>query len=545
MGSGPLARSVLVGLVGLSLAGFPVAAFAQTAKETTNAGKRWEEEFAFWQKASSGSDVTQFENYLKQYPNGTFASMARLRIAELKAAGNAKPATTASDDAAAKAKADEAKAAEEAKRVADAEKAKAEDARKAAEAEKAKAEAAKAEEAAAAASKLASEKAAAEEKAKAEAAAAEKARAEEAARLKAEADRKAADERRVAAEKAAEAERVEKEAAAAAEKARADEAARVQAEAERRKADEAAAAEKARAEAEANARAAEAAAARAEETKRLEAEKAAAAEKTRLEQEAAAARKLAEEKTRELERLKAEAAKAAAEAEAKAAEASRLAAEARKRAEEAEAAQKRATTSGPATATNDNAEADRLAAAQREEDTFQKAVVSGSRQAFQAYLDAYPRGRYASDARERMAALATTPTQKVETERLVEERPVVDPREAYMERSTRVQAQRWLSALGYSTYGADGVFGPRTRAAIAAWQGASGYRADGYLSRRQFAALRQAAQFAEARQASRERRYQREYDVLEGPVDGYYDGPYYGDDGYYRPRDGVVIIPGY
>ena len=84
-----------------------------------------------------------------------------------------------------------------------------------------------------------------------------------------------------------------------------------------------------------------------------------------------------------------------------------------------------------------------------------------------------------------------------------------------------------------------------SRAAIAAWQGASGYRADGYLSRRQFAALRQAAQFAEARQASRERRYQREYDVLEGPVDGYYDGPYYSDDGYYRRRGGVVIIPGY
>ena len=140
MGSGPLARSVLAGLVGLSLAGTPAVAFAQTAtgKEAGSAGKRWEEEFALWQKVSSGSDLAQYEGYLKQYPNGTFASMARLRIAELQASAKAKP--TASDDAAAKAKAEEAAAAakaEEAARKATEAK-KAEEAQKAAEAEKAR-----------------------------------------------------------------------------------------------------------------------------------------------------------------------------------------------------------------------------------------------------------------------------------------------------------------------------------------------------------------------------------------------------------------------
>ena len=83
---------------------------------------------------------------------------------------------------------------------------------------------------------------------------------------------------------------------------------------------------------------------------------------------------------------------------------------------------------------------------------------------------------------------------------------------------------------------------------IAAWQRSSGYRADGYLSRQQFRALRQAAQYAETRQYRQQRRYQRdrrEYDVLEGPVDGYYDGPYYRDDGYYDDGGGVVIIPRY
>jgi peptidoglycan hydrolase-like protein with peptidoglycan-binding domain len=108
----------------------------------------------------------------------------------------------------------------------------------------------------------------------------------------------------------------------------------------------------------------------------------------------------------------------------------------------------------------------------------------------------------------------------------------------------RAQAQRWLSLLGFNTHGADGVFGPRSRSAIAAWQGASGYRPDGYLTRQQYRALQRAADYAEVRQ-NRQRRYQRDYDVLEGPVDGYYDGPYYRDDGYYRGGGGMVIIPGY
>ncbi|MCA0345340.1 MAG: peptidoglycan-binding protein, partial [Proteobacteria bacterium] len=291
----------------------------------------------------------------------------------------------------------------------------------------------------------------------------------------------------------------------------------------------------------------------------------AAAEKARIEEEAAAARKLAEEKAAEVERLKAEAAKAAADAEAKAAEAARLAEEAEKRAEEAAAAERAAQENDTATAARENEAqgADRkdrgLAveqaddAAKREEETFQKAVLDGSEKAFRAYLDEYPDGRFVADARERLSALSNTARQEakprtdsetaiVETERKAEQ-PIVDRREAYMERSTRAQAQRWLSMLGFNTYGVDGVFGSRTRSAIAAWQGSSGYRADGYLSRQQYRALRQAAQYAEARQ-NRQRRYQQDYDVLEGPVDGYYER-YYRDDGYYNDGGGLVIIPGY
>ncbi|PZR47784.1 MAG: hypothetical protein DI537_59390, partial [Stutzerimonas stutzeri] len=183
----------------------------------------------------------------------------------------------------------------------------------------------------------------------------------------------------------------------------------------------------------------------------------------------------------------------------------------------------------------------------------QKAVLDGSEKAFRAYLNEYPDGRFVADARERLSALSNTARQEakprtdsetaiVEAERKAEQ-PIVDRREAYMERSTRAQAQRWLSMLGFNTYGVDGVFGSRTRSAIAAWQGSSGYRADGYLSRQQYRALRQAAQYAETRQ-NRQRRYQQDYDVLEGPVDGYYER-YYRDDGYYNDGGGLVIIPGY
>ena len=102
-----LAGFGVAGIVGLSLVSLPMPAFAQenaAEKPAVSAGKKWEEEFSRWQKVSSGTDIAAYEAYLKDYPNGTFASMARIRVAELTAAqakaGTASETAASQDDAA-------------------------------------------------------------------------------------------------------------------------------------------------------------------------------------------------------------------------------------------------------------------------------------------------------------------------------------------------------------------------------------------------------------------------------------------------------------
>ena len=67
--------------------------------------------------------------------------------------------------------------------------------------------------------------------------------------------------------------------------------------------------------------------------------------------------------------------------------------------------------------------------------------------------------------------------------------PVVEE-ELSLNRATRRQVQLGLRSAGFDPGGADGLFGPRTRAAIRSWQSARGTRSTGYLDGPQVEALR-------------------------------------------------------
>ena len=61
-----------------------------------------------------------------------------------------------------------------------------------------------------------------------------------------------------------------------------------------------------------------------------------------------------------------------------------------------------------------------------------------------------------------------------------------------LDRSARREIQEGLQAGGFDPGGADGMFGPRTRAAIRSWQSSQGVRATGYLDGASVAGLRPA-----------------------------------------------------
>jgi peptidoglycan hydrolase-like protein with peptidoglycan-binding domain len=135
---------------------------------------------------------------------------------------------------------------------------------------------------------------------------------------------------------------------------------------------------------------------------------------------------------------------------------------------------------------------------------WEVAEQTGTVAGFEAYLERYPSGRFASAARVailRIEGNAEAQAQGIELA-------------LGLDRDTRRDIQRDLSLLGFDPRGIDGIFGPGSRAAITAWQRVGGYPATGYLTADQVRALRDAAAIrtaeleAEAarRQAEEERR---------------------------------------
>jgi peptidoglycan hydrolase-like protein with peptidoglycan-binding domain len=116
--------------------------------------------------------------------------------------------------------------------------------------------------------------------------------------------------------------------------------------------------------------------------------------------------------------------------------------------------------------------------------------------AYRTYLARFPEGIYADLARSRIAPTQVRGPEAIEAD-------------LRLARDERRQLQRYLTMLGHDTRGADGIFGPATRAAIADWQEDRGLRATGFLDGAQVAALRRDGEIREAVLAEQRREEER------------------------------------
>jgi peptidoglycan hydrolase-like protein with peptidoglycan-binding domain len=158
----------------------------------------------------------------------------------------------------------------------------------------------------------------------------------------------------------------------------------------------------------------------------------------------------------------------------------------------------------PGTAAPAPAGAAQTEAEKAEEDRlWAEAKRRGVPQGYDDYLLQYPAGRFAGLARAEAARLRADPSVQA---RVAEEAMALS-------RDQRRAIQRQLKLLGYDPKGIDGLFGPGSRNAIAAWQARNGVAATGFLNRDQIASLaaqadRRAAELeaeAAAKRAEQER----------------------------------------
>ena len=139
---------------------------------------------------------------------------------------------------------------------------------------------------------------------------------------------------------------------------------------------------------------------------------------------------------------------------------------------------------------------------ERDKAAYAQAQRTNTADAYRSYLDSYPNGAYANQAQDAWRRLGGDRWQnnnnqwnnRPDYDRPDYNRPdVMTPaaREANigMSRNQRAAIQRQLTALGYATGGADGVWGRNTRNALSRWQSANGYPASGYMTEEQFCIL--------------------------------------------------------
>jgi peptidoglycan hydrolase-like protein with peptidoglycan-binding domain len=144
---------------------------------------------------------------------------------------------------------------------------------------------------------------------------------------------------------------------------------------------------------------------------------------------------------------------------------------------------------------------DAIAAAELRD--WESAQRVGTTAAYEAFLDSWPTGRFAAQARAARAVLATPPAPPQPTG------PEAVEQALGLDREDRRRVQRALVDLGYNTRGVDGIFGPATRSALGAWQRSAGLGATGFLAPGQIALLQGDADRARAAREAEDRAYWR------------------------------------
>ncbi|MFN3844395.1 MAG: peptidoglycan-binding domain-containing protein [Paracoccaceae bacterium] len=114
--------------------------------------------------------------------------------------------------------------------------------------------------------------------------------------------------------------------------------------------------------------------------------------------------------------------------------------------------------------------------------------------AYRNYLTQYPKGAYRANAERALATLgvAAAPTNPVPVAAANMSAAATEA-DIGLTRTQRVQLQRQLTALGYATGVADGLWGANTRSAIANWQSANKLPATRYLTASQVRLIGQQA----------------------------------------------------
>lgn len=108
-------------------------------------------------------------------------------------------------------------------------------------------------------------------------------------------------------------------------------------------------------------------------------------------------------------------------------------------------------------------------------------VENGTAAAYRQYLNTYPEGPNARNARDQLARLDAVTT--------AESNAAQAEARLGLSQADRVAIQQRLAVLGHYQSGVDGALGPGSRRAISAWQQARDFEATGYLTAAQLPML--------------------------------------------------------